>query len=315
MNYEAHQQGCYGTRRGRPRRFGRLFVAVVAIAISIMAFWCDATASADAERRVPSYLSAKQRADRGLPPRATALPPERPRDGAPASPSVKTAGERSVAPSATERVGQAIAADAGMACGLVVELLRRSPTIADGAAYDAALAMARRARNEGVPAESLLPAMPTPEPPDAPTDRVDRLREVLARDGSVGVRLQAQIHNLKPGIRDGLAYDIGLAVARSARNHGLRPELVVGVISTESDFNTQCSSSTRDFGLMQLHGRPIFDVRANIEDGCRELAEWRRIAGTSDERAMLVRYNGGGRGGRLRVCQAYASRVLNRGEW
>lgn len=41
----------------------------------------------------------------------------------------------------------------------------------------------------------------------------------------------------------------------TARQYGLEPSLILGIIQTESDFNENCVSSVGCYGLMQLHPR------------------------------------------------------------
>jgi soluble lytic murein transglycosylase-like protein len=121
--------------------------------------------------------------------------------------------------------------------------------------------------------------------------------------------------------------DIAMAVARSSRQHQVRPELMIGLIRQESEFNPKSHSSTNDYGLCQMHNRPIWDVQDNIEASAAELEEWRTSYKlfTSDknaatpgrikpqtveqERGTLAHYNGGCRP--PRISWTYAEKVLS----
>lgn len=103
------------------------------------------------------------------------------------------------------------------------------------------------------------------------------------------------------------AYSIAMAVARSARNHGLAPELVCALIQQESAFRPRAVSRTNDHGLMQLHGKRIYDIEDSIEAGCLHLAG---CQGSTRER--LAHYNGGTRP--PGSSYAYADRVIWRAE-
>ncbi len=151
--------------------------------------------------------------------------------------------------------------------------------------------------------DTTVDADPTPE------SREERLQRLLWEDAETASRLVPTITNYAAGIRDGLVYDIALAVARSCRQHEVRPELVLALIEVESHFDPEASSSTSDHGLCQVHCIPEYDVQRNVELGCSELAMWLRTA-RGDERLALCRYNGGGRGERIARCRAYADRVL-----
>jgi hypothetical protein len=78
------------TRRA-PRRIERLLAFAAALAIAAAATWA-LTHSVEADDAVPSYLSARQRADRGLPARIAALPPSVTVERTPAAEGVPSAG-------------------------------------------------------------------------------------------------------------------------------------------------------------------------------------------------------------------------------
>lgn len=122
--------------------------------------------------------------------------------------------------------------------------------------------------------------------------RAQRLQRVLKEDGETAARLAPVILGFKGDLPDAVAYDIALAIAREARQHSLRPELVAAVIKAESNYNLHCVSHTNDHGLMQLHGDRVYDIKENIALGCRELATWRATY-QCGEREMLAHYNGG----------------------
>ncbi len=122
--------------------------------------------------------------------------------------------------------------------------------------------------------------------------RSQRLQRVLKEDGETAARLAPVILSFRGDLPDAVAYDIALAIAREARQHSLRPELVAAVIEAESNYNLHCVSHTNDHGLMQLHGDRVYDIKENIALGCRELATWRATY-QCGEREMLAHYNGG----------------------
>ena len=156
-------------------------------------------------------------------------------------------------------------------------------------------------------AQESEPLVPDPGP-RVPTkvSREEHLRTVIRQDAETAVRLVPRMLELAPDIDEGLAYDTALAVARSCRNKGVRPELFLALIKVESDYDPNCRSATNDHGLSQLHARPVYDVQDNIAAGVAELAE--AIEAEGSERAGLARYNGGPR--KPGVSWGYADRVL-----
>ncbi len=75
-------------------------------------------------------------------------------------------------------------------------------------------------------------------------------------------------------------------IAEVAKNHGLEPELVMGVVKRESSFNPKCKSRVGARGLMQVMPRTgkhmkcdsdLHDPEANIECGCRVLARYLKL--------------------------------------
>ncbi len=136
----------------------------------------------------------------------------------------------------------------------------------------------------------------------------ERVMRALEGDGENASTLVEPIMRYGPNLTAGQIYDSALAIARNARQYDLRPELVIGVIVVESEFNPRARSSTGDHGLMQLHGRPVYAISENIRLGCEELAMWRRTC-ECDERGMLAHYNGGWRP--PEVSWKYADRVLS----
>jgi soluble lytic murein transglycosylase-like protein len=72
-------------------------------------------------------------------------------------------------------------------------------------------------------------------------------------------------------------------VVEIAGRHGLEPELVLGVIKVESNFNPECRSRVGATGLMQLMpgtakhmkcGSDMTDPEENIDCGCRVLKRY-----------------------------------------
>lgn len=68
-----------------------------------------------------------------------------------------------------------------------------------------------------------------------------------------------------------------------AARHGLEPELVLGVVKVESNFNPECRSRVGATGLMQVMPRTgdhmecdddLEDPQANVECGCRVLKKY-----------------------------------------
>ncbi len=141
-----------------------------------------------------------------------------------------------------------------------------------------------------------------------PETKAQRLQRVLKEDGDTAARLVPLIMGFRSDLPDAVAYDIALTVAREARQHGLRAELVAAVIEVESNYNMQCISHTNDHGLMQLHGERVYDIKQNVALGCMELATWRATY-HCDERGMLAHYNGGCNP--PGVSWSYADRVLS----
>jgi soluble lytic murein transglycosylase-like protein len=90
------------------------------------------------------------------------------------------------------------------------------------------------------------------------------------------------------------------SVHREALRAGLRPELVLAVIETESNFDRFAISSAGARGLMQIMpfwleqiGRPddnLFDLDTNLRYGCTILRYYLNEEG--DRRRALARYNG-----------------------
>ena len=81
------------------------------------------------------------------------------------------------------------------------------------------------------------------------------------------------------------------------------------LISVESCFSPGAKSRTNDHGLMQLHGRRIYDIEANIQAGCAHFAG-NLAAARGDEYKALCYYNGGPKGPGYGQCQRYARKVL-----
>jgi soluble lytic murein transglycosylase-like protein len=91
------------------------------------------------------------------------------------------------------------------------------------------------------------------------------------------------------------------SVHREASHAGLRPELVLAVIETESNFDRYAISSAGARGLMQIMpfwleriGRPgdnLFDVDTNLRYGCTILRYYLDQE-KGDRRRALARYNG-----------------------
>lgn len=163
-------------------------------------------------------------------------------------------------------------------------------------------------------AHSLEEPAPEPEPEvaaPAPTTRTERLERALVSDGETAARLVGAVSTWGSHLSDSQVYDITLAIARNARQRGLRPELVAALIAVESSYDPRAVSPTNDHGLMQLHGEPVYDPGKNIALGCAELAAW-RAQYDADEREMLAHYNGGNR---PPACSwEYADRILRLAE-
>ena len=91
------------------------------------------------------------------------------------------------------------------------------------------------------------------------------------------------------------------SVHREASRAGLRPELVLAVIETESNFDRFAISSAGARGLMQIMpfwleqiGRPgdnLFDIDTNLRYGCTILRYYLNEE-KGDRRRALARYNG-----------------------
>ena len=91
------------------------------------------------------------------------------------------------------------------------------------------------------------------------------------------------------------------SVHREALRAGLRPELVLAVIETESNFDRFAISSAGARGLMQIMpfwleqiGRPddnLFDIDTNLRYGCTILRYYLNEE-KGDRRRALARYNG-----------------------
>lgn len=91
------------------------------------------------------------------------------------------------------------------------------------------------------------------------------------------------------------------SVHREATRAGLRPELVLAVIETESNFDRFAISSAGARGLMQIMpfwleriGRPgdnLFDIDTNLRYGCTILRYYLNEE-NGDRRRALARYNG-----------------------
>ncbi len=130
----------------------------------------------------------------------------------------------------------------------------------------------------------------------------------LVRDGQTAALVARRIHELEPGCPDTTRYAIAQSVARWSRNNGLPWQVVTALIHHESRFDPQARSRTGDHGLCQLHGRPIYDIDANVRAGCVHLAGC--VAGSGSMRAALATYNGGPGGSRAGRCLAYADAIL-----
>ncbi|NLH78834.1 MAG: lytic transglycosylase domain-containing protein [Acidobacteria bacterium] len=113
-----------------------------------------------------------------------------------------------------------------------------------------------------------------------------------------------RIRELEPGCPDTTRYRIAQSVARWSRNAGLSWQVVTALIHRESRFDPQARSRTGDHGLCQLHGRPIYDIDANVRAGCAHLKGCLDAAG-GDMRDALGHYNGGSR-----CVLSYADEVL-----
>ena len=132
------------------------------------------------------------------------------------------------------------------------------------------------------------------------TNRADRIAEALRADGATAARILPAVLRLGAHLSDAQGYEIAWAIARSTRQHDLRPELVVALISVESGYRPGAVSPTNDHGLMQLHGDRVYDIERNIALGCQELATWRATYQCA-EREMLAHYKIGRASCRERV--------------
>jgi hypothetical protein len=119
-----------------------------------------------------------------------------------------------------------------------------------------------------------------------------RLQNAVQADGAMAASIIPRIIEWGPHLTDAQAYDIAMNIARQCRQRNLKPEVVVALIKVESGYNIHASSPTNDHGLMQLHGKRIYDIKGNINEGCDELM-WRLENKGGDYRAALAGYNGG----------------------
>ena len=123
-------------------------------------------------------------------------------------------------------------------------------------------------------------------------------------------------------------------IVAAAQRHGLDPELVLALISSESRHNPQARGSRGEIGLMQIRPgrggavsewaratgrrhptvRELYDVNLNLEIGCwylaRAIRRWRRY---NDHVALaLVQYNAGASRAKECAPKSLNGRVLPR---
>ena len=130
----------------------------------------------------------------------------------------------------------------------------------------------------------------------------------LETDGRTAALVARRIRELEPGCPDTTRYRIAQSVARWSRNCGLSWQVVTALIHRESRFDPQARSRTGDHGLCQLHGRPIYDIDANVRAGCAHLKGC--VDGSGSMRTALATYNGGPGGRNAGRCLAYADAIL-----
>lgn len=147
---------------------------------------------------------------------------------------------------------------------------------------------------------------PPPAPTPAPTPS-NRVSAALAADGVLASKCALVVAQWGKNLSDAQVYELSLAVARECRQRNLKAHVVLGLIKQESNYNPNVTSHTNDYGLMQLHGKAVFDIRQNISLGCDEL-EWRLKGKGGDYRSALAGYNGGTYP--PPVSWAYADKVL-----
>ena len=129
------------------------------------------------------------------------------------------------------------------------------------------------------------------------------------------VPLSALIDRLSPRVKDDLRAEIAVACWTYGQCHHISPQIMVGLIKVESDFDFECHGAAGEVGLTQQLYRGSWDATQNIRQGFEELSRWlERVPSTvPPENRMaygLAMYNGGWRGPKMRVCQRYAERVL-----
>jgi len=147
------------------------------------------------------------------------------------------------------------------------------------------------------------------------TARLQQQREVVARTAAVVEDARVAHISQRYSRPPEQVRHLVRASERAATRHGLKPELLLAIVETESGFNAAAKSRYGARGLMQVVPRfhpeivkqvggvhRLDEPEANIEAGAKILATYVERSGSLDK--ALVRYSGGAR--------SYATKVVSR---
>jgi soluble lytic murein transglycosylase-like protein len=91
---------------------------------------------------------------------------------------------------------------------------------------------------------------------------------------------------------------IQACLVKASLMHGVDVSVMNAIASLESTYEISAQSHTKDYGLMQLHGRKIFDPCKNANEGAKLLKEAKQKLTRHLGAAWIIGYNLGVTGAR-----------------
>jgi len=115
----------------------------------------------------------------------------------------------------------------------------------------------------------------------------------------------------KASLNEDQAFVYAFLITKYAKQYGLDPHLVAGVMATESEFNPKAVSSAKAKGLMQIHqpawklsDKTLFDEEENIKHGARILFYYK-----NSNPNHFLRFYGGFADKNSKEAERYESKV------